>query len=327
MFYAIQPSMLTLNGTCLIPDKVAFLLENKAITLALNYSDSDPMNLDNKPVLLFVHGNYCSLKVFEEQINLFSSKYRVIAIDLLGHGKSSKIYDLDVFTLEEKNSLSQHFYNPCSMIVQISQLLKTKEIVDAHVIAWGVGGCLAFGIAAVSPEIVASITTISSPPVNFCIEGFKKGFSEAFTNTLIPQWQSASEKYSQIEAESLATRLGFSESDQFIIEDIKSSDHLMRKHFFFNPDQYKNVKALESEEFSKSTTIPLCFIIAEINYSINKEYISSFQKYFKNEHSRIHLVKNSKNAIFKTNSAECAKLIESFIEEQLANKNLKAYSM
>lgn len=321
MLYTIKPSTLTLNGKPLITNAALSLLETNSITLNLNYFDSDPSNLDDKPVLLFIHGNYCSLKAFENLINSFSSTYRVVAIDLLGHGQSSKIYDLKVLTVDEKDCLSQNFYNPCSIIAQISQLLKAKNILDAHAIGWGVGGCLVFGLAMEYPEVVGSIITISSPPVKFGMEGFKKGFSEAFTNTLIPQWQSANKKYSQSEAETLAERLGFSSNDKVIVNDIMESDHLMRKFFFLDPDQYQSVKVLDSEEFSKNTNIPLCFLIAEGNYSINKEYISNFGKHFKNEHSCIKLVKNSKNAIFKTNNAECAQLISSFVEEQLANKN------
>lgn len=47
--------------------------------------------------LLFLHGNTASSKMFHPLLELYTTKYQVILIDFLGHGKSDR---LDQFPLE-----------------------------------------------------------------------------------------------------------------------------------------------------------------------------------------------------------------------------------
>ena len=47
-----------------------------------------------EPVLVLVHGWTCDRSLWEPQIIAFSAKYRVIAIDLPGHGESDKPEDV-----------------------------------------------------------------------------------------------------------------------------------------------------------------------------------------------------------------------------------------
>src|SRR5579872_1636260 len=47
---------------------------------------------DGFPVVL-IHGNSCSSQVFQKQFTTFGPRYRLIAIDLPGHGKSDNALD------------------------------------------------------------------------------------------------------------------------------------------------------------------------------------------------------------------------------------------
>ncbi len=60
--------------------------------------------------LLLLHGNSCSISLFEKQIPELSKKYKVIAVDTRGQGKSSedgKTYTYDLFA-EDMNALLDH---------------------------------------------------------------------------------------------------------------------------------------------------------------------------------------------------------------------------
>ena len=62
----------------------------------INYFVSGP----NKEALVFVHGFSCSSKYWLAQLQHFSKKYTVVAIDLAGHGDSGsnrKAYNMDAF--------------------------------------------------------------------------------------------------------------------------------------------------------------------------------------------------------------------------------------
>jgi non-heme chloroperoxidase len=45
------------------------------------------------PVILFVHGMWGTCRFFHKQMEELKSKYRVIALDLRGHGRSSMTLD------------------------------------------------------------------------------------------------------------------------------------------------------------------------------------------------------------------------------------------
>jgi len=45
--------------------------------------------------VVFIHGNSCSSEVFKTQLAHFSRQYRIIAIDLPGHGKSDNASHTD----------------------------------------------------------------------------------------------------------------------------------------------------------------------------------------------------------------------------------------
>ena len=52
---------------------------------SLAYFDNGKGN----PTLLFIHGAFINKEYWNEQLKYFASKYRVVAMDLAGHGKSS----------------------------------------------------------------------------------------------------------------------------------------------------------------------------------------------------------------------------------------------
>lgn len=75
----------------------------------ISYFDNEKGN----PTLVFIHGSFINKEYFERQISYFSPNYRVIALDLAGHGNSTrdgddwttKRFGTDVSELIEKLSL------------------------------------------------------------------------------------------------------------------------------------------------------------------------------------------------------------------------------
>jgi len=327
MRFLIKPEQLNIDNTILINEKaLAIILKNK-VQLILDIYDSDEGNTD-KSIIVFIHGNSTSKKVFKDQIEYFSKDYRVIAFDLLGHGESSKICDIDI-SEKDKDILAENFYNPLAMIAQVKQLLKYKNINKAHFVGWSLGGHIAYGIGVDTPELIKSITTIASPPVEFSTEGFKKGFYEFFTNDLIPQWiNSPTREIENVEA--TAEYNGYSDingKDQFFIEDLKISDPKMRKFLFLGMDQSKN-KILDGEKFVKMTKLPICLMIGEYDSGTRVEYILKFRstlgnKILRNTILQVHVIKDAKHAVFRTNNNEFINILSHFIKTVNTMKNKK----
>ncbi len=69
----------------------------KVLNLEMAYAE---VNSDKKDTILFIHGNSNSHNIFKNQLGSpLLSDYRMIAVDLPGHGESSKCYDDDCYTI------------------------------------------------------------------------------------------------------------------------------------------------------------------------------------------------------------------------------------
>lgn len=112
--------------------------------IELDYEDHG-----NGKVLLLLHGLGSTKKDWDSQVPFFSKKYRVIALDLRGHGDSSKpkdAYGVGLMTEDVKTFLDQ---------------LKIKK---ATFIGFSMGGAVAFQMAASYPEYVDKLVIVNSGP-------------------------------------------------------------------------------------------------------------------------------------------------------------------
>lgn len=93
--------------------------------------------------LILLHGNGESGEYFKNQIDFFSTSYRVIAIDTRGHGKSSR--GTAPFTLEQ-------------FAEDVKALLDKLKINRAHFLGFSDGGNIALLFALRYPHRVARLT-------------------------------------------------------------------------------------------------------------------------------------------------------------------------
>jgi len=117
------------------------------------YFDSDPSS--SKPVITFIHGWTASSKSWTAQIEYFSPNYRVIAIDLLGHGQSSQP------SPSEANELYTHIGFQDSVITLLNHL----SIPKTNLVGWSMGMQEALGIVHRFPERIQSLILIGTSPL------------------------------------------------------------------------------------------------------------------------------------------------------------------
>lgn len=313
----INPTTLSMNGSPLVDLETLALIERKGIELKLHVSDSDPGNAE-KPVLVLIHGNSSSKRVFDSQKVYYQEKYRVLAIDLIGHGQSTKLNELPELSSEEKELLGKAFYSLPAMVGEVAQVLQKEHIEGAHFIGWSLGGHIAYGLTVETPELVSSIVTIGSPPVKFSPEGLISGFSEWFVRTLVPQWVDHPAPTSAEEANAIRQHMGFDENDSFFVEDMMTTDPLVRRHLFLNIAEYENSKyentALDGASFARDTDIPLCLLVGDKDVGINHQVIKSFSEQLNNAHSMVHIIPQAQHAVFKTNPDEYHNIVDGFLE-------------
>src|SRR3989338_3155711 len=99
--------------------------------------------------LFFIHGWAFDRQVWEEQVEFFKKNYRVISVDLRGHGESRWI---------DTDNLLAGFTED---ILDLCRELKLRQI---NFVAWSLAGYILFELLKKSPELIESLTFITCTP-------------------------------------------------------------------------------------------------------------------------------------------------------------------
>ena len=97
--------------------------------------------------LLFVHGLGSSSRDWAEQVSHFADDYRVLRLDLRGHGRSER---------------GQGPYHMAQFARDVAVLLRRRDAVPAHVVGLSMGGMVAFQLGADAPRLVRSLVITNS---------------------------------------------------------------------------------------------------------------------------------------------------------------------
>lgn len=99
------------------------------------------------PPLLFVHGLGSSTRDWFEQVDHFKDEYRVIRVDLRGHGRSER---------------SEGPYHIAQFARDVAVLLRQLDATPAHVVGLSMGGMVALQLGADAPRLVRSLVVTNS---------------------------------------------------------------------------------------------------------------------------------------------------------------------
>ena len=105
----------------------------------------------DKPVILFLHPAFSDHTCFYKQVDFFSKKFRVITIDLIGHGLS------EVRNTKDKIDISSE---------HILEITKKEDINTLHLIGVSMGSLIAQHFALLYPEKVLSLTSLGGYNIN-----------------------------------------------------------------------------------------------------------------------------------------------------------------
>lgn len=103
------------------------------------------------PPLLLLHGFSGSSVNWLSLLPALSAQFRVIAVDLLGHGRTAAPADDSRYTIEHAAA-------------DLAALLTTLDAVPAHILGYSMGGRLALYLAVTRPHLVRSLILESASP-------------------------------------------------------------------------------------------------------------------------------------------------------------------
>lgn len=114
--------------------------------------------------LILIHGNSACKEVFAPLYNSLRDEYRVIAIDLPGHGESDDAVE------PEKH------YNLKTFSQVVQEIVQSLGLPSYYIMGWSLGGHVA--IEALDDRRLKGIIISGTPPVEMSAKGFQKGFYE-----------------------------------------------------------------------------------------------------------------------------------------------------
>jgi pimeloyl-ACP methyl ester carboxylesterase len=109
----------------------------------------------NGPVILFLHGWMSSSDIFYSQFPHFAPRYRLVAMDFLGHGKSDRPPPA------EAGSLYSHTAYQDSVIALIDHL----RLENVAILGWSMGCAVTLQVARRIPEKIRCIICVGTTPL------------------------------------------------------------------------------------------------------------------------------------------------------------------
>ncbi|MDR1003140.1 MAG: alpha/beta hydrolase, partial [Oscillospiraceae bacterium] len=100
---------------------------------------------------LFLHAAFVNHNMFQTQIDYFQDKYNILTLDIIGHGKSTKV--------RKGDSIDK-------MSVWISEILKIEKIEKVHIVGISLGAVLAQDFSNRYPEAVQSLSCFGGYDIN-----------------------------------------------------------------------------------------------------------------------------------------------------------------
>ena len=126
-------------------------IEHKTVNIngcEINYYLSGQQN---ENTILFLHPAFSDHSAFDQQIDYFSNDYKVITIDLIGHGLSKVTKSKDKI-----DASSEH----------IEQLLKIENIKQVNLVGVSIGSLIAQYFALEHPEKIKTLTALGGYSIN-----------------------------------------------------------------------------------------------------------------------------------------------------------------
>jgi pimeloyl-ACP methyl ester carboxylesterase len=255
---------------------------------------------DGFPVL-FVHGSGSSREVFERQFDSsLLSRYRLVAMDLPGHGTSSDASD------------PQHTYSVTGLADCVGEVLDQMRIRRAAVLGWSLGGHVAIEMLSRGRH-VAGLALTGTPPVTPGLLGMLRGFHPSFDILL-----ASKEAYSARDAERfLALCFDNSAAPGFLFSILRSDG---RARSIFSRSMMRGDGANQHDTVVDAA-VPIAFINGSDDPFVRLSYVAGLHLNLPFE-GGAHVIEGAGHAPFWEEAAEFNRLFARFVDTVVTNERL-----
>jgi 8-oxo-dGTP diphosphatase len=240
------------------------------------------------PVVL-IHGNSCSSAVFKKQLASFSKEYRLIAVDLPGHGKSDNAKHLETYSIPGYAKI-------------LDELVHHLNLKQFGVIGYSLGGNIALQWTQLNPSI-KGVMIIATAPMMYSQEAYLAYLPYEGNYSAHP------EPLTEAQATEYMNACGF--HDRFMIEDAMRTDGKSRAQMVASILQGQGI---HEPQIVSNLAIPLAVIAGAKDRALNLDYISNltYRNLWRNQ---LTLIPNAQHAIIYTQADQLQPLITDFLKD------------
>jgi len=250
--------------------------------------------------LVFVHGNSMSSSIFDKQLSSsLKNKFRMLAFDLPGHGKSDNAIDPEAtYTLPGYTAIIQ-----CA--------LEKLEVKAPIVIGFSLGGNIALELSATGIDLMGLIIIGCNPlphDTAHILDGYAKDIDMDFLNK---------DCVSDTEVEDYAKLVlqgAVGAAPKFIFNDVKRTDGRSRPILMTS---IFSSHFLDQAAWVSTCSTPLAMILGENDRTINHQHLRSLT-YGNLWRGDIQVIPGACHAPFRDVADEFNALLEAFVETACA---------
>lgn len=246
--------------------------------------------------LVLIHGNSCSSQVFKKQIEAFRNLYRIIAIDLPGHGRSSRPLDPDkAYTIPGYAEI-------------IHELINHLSLKSFAMLGFSLGGNIALQYSQIPQNHLKGIMMVSSAPMKYSEEALiaYPPYEGSFAACPDP--------LTELQAKQYMSAGGFLVEDPsvyFMVEDAMKTDGKARAKMVAS---VLAGKGMDETEIVRKLAIPLALVVGDQDSCLGLDYIAHLF-YANLWHQKVEKIADAEHAIPLHQSKELHLLMDSFLKE------------
>ena len=214
-------------------------------------------SLGKSTPIVIIHGNSASKEFMQKQVDGLGQDYKVIALDLPGHGESS-----DAINPTTDYTLPGYAYT-------IAEVIQKLELDPVVLVGWSLGGHIAMEFMDEYPELLSGVVVISAPPLTPTEEGFKEAYLPTYSSSL----GSKIEPFTPEEVKDYMTQGGIDFDANPDLMHAARRAHGLARRTMVNHVMEGRVK--DERMIVEHSPIPLGIILGKDEHAINNDYIKS----------------------------------------------------